>query len=444
MNMRSWIGAWRERGQVLIIVAVALVGLLALAGLAIDGGNLFMKRRGAQNAADAAALAGTRLIGKAMMTCDAIDYGGLDAVIARAVNEYAEGNGISDTNGVPGDEVNDNVVAYYVDIGETRLATVGGGTVPMGTSGVEVEVVDQHRTYFLVVVGIRNIPSSAQAMAMAGVVRQLERGAGLLPIAVPQLVVDQVPDGEDWTMFDTSPDKTKEGKFCYTPQAGIEVCIEGPDSPVNALRGWLNLNHIYNTLYLDADDDLNRTFDKNVSNDGCKDPPALPGLRGYASGDCPYAYPIYAGHSCYTDPDPEYCPPDGENCRDGDFIHGDPGSRSASLMEVYQGYAGETVYAPVFDKVYLREYMVDHFAEAEPPVGFENSGGGFSTAAGGSGDSWYYHVVGYVETAIPGGAFSNKVLRGAFGGATIASGLIDVSQLDGSCSLLVHGVTLWH
>jgi hypothetical protein len=440
MSVRRWIRARRERGQVLIIIAVALVGLLALAGLAIDGGNLFMERRRAQNAADAGALAGTRLISLAMMTCDPIDMSGLDAKIARVVNEYAEGNGISDTNGVPGDEVNDNIVAYYVNSSETRLGTVGAmGTVPMGTSGVEVELRDQHRTYFLLVVGIPTIPSSAQAMAMTGVVRQWPGGAGLIPIAVPEVVVDDILAGTDWEMFDTSPDKTKEGKFCYD-RLGEEVCIEGPDSPVNALRGWLNLNHNFNNEFLDPPLQ-NRTFDKNVSNDGCKDP--LPGLRGYASGDCPYDYPIYAGHSCYTDPDPLYCP-DGENCLDGDFIHGDPGSRSSSLMDLYDGYEGETAYAPVFDKVYLREYMVDTFdPQAAPPEGFEHSGGGFSSAAGGSGDSWYYHVVGYVATWIPEGTSNNKVLYGEFIRAPIGAGEIIVEEYDGSCSLLMHGVTLW-
>jgi hypothetical protein len=48
----------RERGQALIIVAFAAVGLFAFAALAIDGGTVFARKRQAQNAADAAALAG--------------------------------------------------------------------------------------------------------------------------------------------------------------------------------------------------------------------------------------------------------------------------------------------------------------------------------------------------------------------------------------------------
>jgi hypothetical protein len=46
-----------ERGQALPILALALIGLLAFAGLALDGGNLYTEQRRAQAAADNAALA---------------------------------------------------------------------------------------------------------------------------------------------------------------------------------------------------------------------------------------------------------------------------------------------------------------------------------------------------------------------------------------------------
>ena len=46
-----------ERGQALIIIAIALVVLAGVMALVIDGGNTFLDRRNAQNAADSAALA---------------------------------------------------------------------------------------------------------------------------------------------------------------------------------------------------------------------------------------------------------------------------------------------------------------------------------------------------------------------------------------------------
>lgn len=47
----------QERGQALIIIALAAVGLFAFAALAIDGSRVFSDRRHAQNAADTAVLA---------------------------------------------------------------------------------------------------------------------------------------------------------------------------------------------------------------------------------------------------------------------------------------------------------------------------------------------------------------------------------------------------
>ncbi len=48
-----------ERGQALILITFAAIGLFAMAGLAIDGTAKFSDRRHAQNAADTAALAGS-------------------------------------------------------------------------------------------------------------------------------------------------------------------------------------------------------------------------------------------------------------------------------------------------------------------------------------------------------------------------------------------------
>jgi Flp pilus assembly protein TadG len=46
-----------ERGQVLVIFTLALVSIVAMTGLVIDGGDTFVQRRDMQNVADAAAMA---------------------------------------------------------------------------------------------------------------------------------------------------------------------------------------------------------------------------------------------------------------------------------------------------------------------------------------------------------------------------------------------------
>jgi hypothetical protein len=425
-----------EQGQSLIIIAAVFVGLVALAGLAIDGGNLFVERRQAQNAADASAVAGTRLIAEAIQTCDAIDLAAFDLEVHRTINHYAEQNGVSDTNGVAGDEVNDNVIGYYVDEdGITLLGQVGAGTLPLGTAGVHVAVKDAHETFFLPVIGIKEIPSSAPAMALTGVIKQTPPGQPLLPIAIPQIVVDELSGGEEWELHDTStPMDAKDGEFCYTDEGGTEHCIEDSDAPHNAQRGWLNLNHNFNSKWLYSGDELNRTFERNVSDAGCPNQPGeLPGLKGYASGLCPYAYPIFAGTT---------------GGWDGDFIHGGDGAKEAALITIHREVCTKeepgSILAPVFDAVYLRDEMITVFGDgAESPDGYPN-GGGFSSAGGGSSDSYYYHIVGYVEVSCGGKKDAQHTLSGTFQKAVIQGG-IDITGYSGpgSCTRMLMGVALW-
>ena len=61
-SLRSSGGFDPNSGQVIVLVALAAVGLIAIMGLAIDGGRLLFLRRDTQNAADAAAVAAARAL----------------------------------------------------------------------------------------------------------------------------------------------------------------------------------------------------------------------------------------------------------------------------------------------------------------------------------------------------------------------------------------------
>jgi len=171
--------SFRSRGQTIILVAVAAVALLAFVALAVDGGNAYYTRRQAQSAADGAAIAGTWVM---------VDYQGGSPVadILRKVNQYAERNGTPDTNGVPGDPINDNVLAYYVDADGNRLSYGGGDwelhagpdVIPGGARGIEAVVTISRTTFFAQVVGWRNVVATAHATA------RYEPDGGVLPIAV--------------------------------------------------------------------------------------------------------------------------------------------------------------------------------------------------------------------------------------------------------------------
>jgi len=152
----------------LVLIAAALVGLLALSGSAMAGGSLSVEHTRVQSAADAASLAGTQLVALTIQTCDTIDMPALDAEIDRTINHYAEQNGISDTNDLAGAEVNDNVVAYYVDKDGTPLGQVGEmGALPLSTAGILAEVQDENEALFILLFGIDAVSSSAQAMSIS-------------------------------------------------------------------------------------------------------------------------------------------------------------------------------------------------------------------------------------------------------------------------------------
>src|SRR5512132_2846352 len=84
----------REKGQALILIALAAIGLFAFSALAIDGSRVFSDRRHAQNAADTAALAAAL----SKIRADPPSTG--DAVAVTAGLSRAESNGYNNTNSV--------------------------------------------------------------------------------------------------------------------------------------------------------------------------------------------------------------------------------------------------------------------------------------------------------------------------------------------------------
>jgi len=409
-----------EKGQSLVIVAAAMVGLLALTGLAIDGGNLFWQRRRAQNASDAGAMAGTRVLAQIIATCQDGDSAD-DAQVAQAVTELVAANGFTTTQGSA-------ISAWYVNRDSQRLGFVGdltggatpanddGAEIPISTTGVEVQVDADVATYFLTVVGIDSNPVGATATAMTGRIIQLT--GGILPIAIPDEAVDNLGDGDNFTVFENNHDNG--GMFC-TNKAN---CIGDPSTD-DSHRGWLNLNYIYNKDHLPLADPLYRTFEREVPNRGCGPYPEKSiddGIVGWAGDGCPYPFPIIAGDSGWDN---------------GDFIHGSPGARQSSLSEIVQTWNNQTVYAPVFDFVYTSDYMAENFDQAEG-IGWPVAGGG--------GDAFLYHVIGFVAIIIDDTNPHDHRLQGQFGTFITGDGVISTDlgfDPDNCTPLSLTGINLW-
>ena len=139
-----------SRGQILVMFAIMLTSLLGALGLAVDLGVAFSQRRTMQSAADAGALAGTRLIAKSANSSIAVQPE-VEAVVLK--NTMALGSVGS---------INCN----YVNDGGASLGSCVN-VIPSGASGVDVTVDESHPTFFIrVVPGAPNsVTTSATARA---------------------------------------------------------------------------------------------------------------------------------------------------------------------------------------------------------------------------------------------------------------------------------------
>ncbi len=84
-----------EKGQAIILIVFALIGLIGITGLTVDGGLAYSERRRAQNAADSAAFAAALANSK-------------DENIEAAAQNIAAVNGFND------DGIQNEVVITYV------------------------------------------------------------------------------------------------------------------------------------------------------------------------------------------------------------------------------------------------------------------------------------------------------------------------------------------
>jgi len=93
----------REDGQILVVFAGALVAIVAVAGLVLDGGRAFALRRGAQNAADLAAVAGATAYLNATGTPGERESEARDAAMDIAgLHGYAAGEVTVSVSPIPG------------------------------------------------------------------------------------------------------------------------------------------------------------------------------------------------------------------------------------------------------------------------------------------------------------------------------------------------------
>ncbi len=144
----------REHGQIIVIFALALVAIIGMVGLVIDGGGAFAQRRNEQKVADLAAVAGA----------NAFMNAGTNTLAARSSAANAGAQAAASRNGYT-HGTGGAVVTVAID--------------PLSAGGrVRVGLTAPHENYFARVMGMNSWNVSVSAAADAGMI---DTGVGAAP-----------------------------------------------------------------------------------------------------------------------------------------------------------------------------------------------------------------------------------------------------------------------
>ena len=186
-----------QRGQILVIMALAIVALIGGVALVIEGGNAYAHQRVAQNAADSVANSGATVLAQELGARGTKT----DADVLAAMDAMAAANHL------------DSYTAYYTTVTGADTATaaqVGGTTIPPDAQGVRVSGNQAFGTTFARAIGMNQFTATADATAVAGALT----GGQFLPVVFPVSMadcdktgglVDPVPLDAPWRLARGAP-----------------------------------------------------------------------------------------------------------------------------------------------------------------------------------------------------------------------------------------------
>jgi Flp pilus assembly protein TadG len=122
-----------QHGQSIVLIAVAMLVLIGMMGLVLDGGFMYFTRRNTQNAADSAAYAGARVFS---MRAD--NSPSSTQLVWDAINTYATANYVQSANAL---------TAWYVDASGNMLTQINQSpfpAIPSSATGVRVLAAQQY------------------------------------------------------------------------------------------------------------------------------------------------------------------------------------------------------------------------------------------------------------------------------------------------------------
>jgi Flp pilus assembly protein TadG len=150
----------QEDGAILILVAVSLIIILALLGLAVDVGHFQQVKRTLQNAADAAALAAAtemRICGNNSPNCQAMQTAAQSAMVENGITPTTV---LTNCTGTPGSGVTLTL--------NSPACAVTGDPNSGKSNYVEAIVSEPVQTFFASLVGIRTVNIETRAEAVHG------------------------------------------------------------------------------------------------------------------------------------------------------------------------------------------------------------------------------------------------------------------------------------
>ena len=186
-----------ERGQILVIVAGGLIGIMAIAALALEGGTIVLNRRDGQNSADLSSLAGARVVAQHYTA-----GGRTQAEVFGAIDGSLDINNCGTTASAPC-----TWTADFVGAGLVSMGPVGNtaAAVPGGALGVRVGVTRSPGALIGRVLGFDKWDVSTEATAISAKPSSFPAGT-LLPIAL-----------------------------CGWGQTGVNDCLPASNAPLNAI-----------------------------------------------------------------------------------------------------------------------------------------------------------------------------------------------------------------
>lgn len=225
-----------QRGQAMPIIALMILILIAMVGLAVDGGAMYADRRTAQNSSDAAAMAGASVMldrYNTMVLNYAYDVDGTaqdDQDIDAAITGYATKHGIPRSN----------LEAYYVRdnkqvIGTTQVGQTGLVPWTQGAKGIVVKNRAESTAFFMKIFGWDKVGASSTSSAFMGVAADSSQGLPVMPVGffTETSALNNLVFGQEYTLISSDiTDTIGSGNWGYLDFNG--------NASSNVDRAWLD------------------------------------------------------------------------------------------------------------------------------------------------------------------------------------------------------------